>query len=222
MNELSIKYLKKLLDIQAKVCEDLYPLMMAAQANNHEDFPGLKTAWLNAIVVRREKENELINKLEEAATDYFVRDVAANTFKVAASAGGAAINLTDNGTSPTPEKSIKLSMAKADKKDGKIATTILGILMDVHQSCYPRGVDGEMVESDPKEFNEYEYDHLRVFFDRLMTLMDQNPSALIRVIGGMVYVVMYEENQLIDPDSSVLELHPRIKKALEAYNPEEE
>lgn len=33
-----------------------------------------------------------------ADTDYFVRDVTADTFKLAASAGGAAINLTDAGT----------------------------------------------------------------------------------------------------------------------------
>jgi hypothetical protein len=37
-------------------------------------------------------------------TDYFVINVATNTFQVSATSGGAAVNLTDNGTSPTVQR----------------------------------------------------------------------------------------------------------------------
>ena len=48
-----------------------------------------------------------------AGTTYYVRDVAANTFKLAATSGGAAINITDAGTGSFVVTDIELSIYTA-------------------------------------------------------------------------------------------------------------
>jgi hypothetical protein len=113
------------------------------------------------------------------------------------------------------EKTIGWKMCKPDAEDGEVACRIMGILEDVDRGDFPRGVDGKFQEGDPDWFDEDDENHLRAFYRRLKDLMDRSPGALTRVIGGMVWCVMYEKNEIIDPESTTLELHPRLVKALE-------
>lgn len=113
------------------------------------------------------------------------------------------------------EKTIGWKMCKPDAEDGEVACRIMGILEDVDRGDFPRRVDGKFQEGDPDWFDEDDENHLRAFYRRLKDLMDRSPGALTRVIGGMVWCVMYEKNEIIDPESTTLELHPRLVKALE-------
>jgi hypothetical protein len=58
-----------------------------------------------------------------ALTDYFVRDSATNTFKVAATLGGAAINFTSNGTTVTSSRFVLLGAFGPEKACTPNSTT---------------------------------------------------------------------------------------------------
>lgn len=112
------------------------------------------------------------------------------------------------------ERTIGLKMCRPDAEDGETACRIMGILQDVDKGDFPRGIDGEFQEGDPEWFDEDDENHLRVFYRRIKELMNKGHGALTRVIGGMVWCVMYEKNEIIDAASSSLELHPRLVGAL--------
>lgn len=118
-------------------------------------------------------------------------------------------------------RTITMKMAKASEADQDASMIILGILEDVAQGHFPRGIDGEFNESDPEFFDADDEKHLRVFHDRVTTLMNQAPGGLSRVVFGFCGVLASDVNEIIDPDSDVLSWHPKLiaaKAALESPN----
>lgn len=56
---------------------------------------------------------------------------------------------------------------------------------------------------------------LRHFYDLVDATLDKAPGYQGRVIGGMCYVILYDKNEIVDPEADTLELHPKLQKALE-------
>jgi hypothetical protein len=63
---------------------------------------------------------------------------------------------------------------------------------------------------DDDEFDPEQGRHAQALYNKLVTLMRENPSFHNRVISGMCHVIMYEKNEIIDPDSDCIDLHPRF------------
>lgn len=105
-----------------------------------------------------------------------------------------------------------MKMAKASKNDIDAAGDAMSILQDISSGYYPaRGAE----EDEPTFFDPDNFDHLRKFYDLMNATLDVSPGWPGRVIGGMCYVVMYDKNQIVDPKSDTLDLHPRLAAAPE-------
>lgn len=110
--------------------------------------------------------------------------------------------------------SIPFKQAKATEGDMEAAAVITGILTDVSCGNFPRASDGGQHPDDPGYFDPDNSDHLRAFYDRVISCMDSHPGALSRVVWGF-HALMH--NGLVDPARDYLAIHPRIERALEAY-----
>lgn len=107
-----------------------------------------------------------------------------------------------------------MKMAKASEKDIEAAGDLMSILSDLDCNYYPAKIaDGE---DDPMFFDEEDPKHLRAFYDAVKGTLDRAPGWPGRVIGGMCFVILYEKNEIVDPNSDVIELHPRLVRALQA------
>lgn len=107
-----------------------------------------------------------------------------------------------------------MKMAKASEYEIDMALKLSSILNNVESGDYPMPIDDETdCEDEPTFFNPEDQEHLRVFYDRVMACMNAAPGGLFRVVGGF-HTLMH--NDIVDPNQDVLELHPRLEKALEA------
>jgi len=100
-------------------------------------------------------------------------------------------------------------MAKASERDIDAAGNAMSILNEISSGYYPAN-EGD--EDAPTFFDPDNTDHLRHFYDLMNATLDKAPGWPSRVIGGLCYVILYEKNQIIDPDSDTLELHPRFSE----------
>ncbi len=103
-----------------------------------------------------------------------------------------------------------MKMAKPSEKDIDAAGELMALLEQADRGDYP----GDQ-EDAPDFFDVDDRTHLRAFYDAVMATMEKAPGFPCRVIGGMCYVIMYDKNEIIDPASDVIELHPKLVKALE-------
>lgn len=106
-----------------------------------------------------------------------------------------------------------MKMAKASEKDIDAAGDAMSVLNDISSGYYPAR-DGD--EDAPTFFDPDEPEHLRKFYDLMHATLDAAPGWPGRVIGGMCYVILYDKNEIVDPASDVLELHPKLTAALAA------
>lgn len=111
-----------------------------------------------------------------------------------------------------------MKMAKPSKRDIDAAGEMLGLLHAIDRGNYPARDDEE---DAPDRFDEDDPDHLRAFYDAVMATLASGPGWPGRVIGGMCYVIMYDKNEIIDPASDVIELHPKLVAALAAAEAKE-
>lgn len=102
-----------------------------------------------------------------------------------------------------------MKMAKVTPKDIEAAGAAMGILNAISGGYYPSD-DGE--EDAPTRFDPTEWAHLHRFYEQIGKTLDISPGWPGRVIGGMCFVIMYDENEIIDPDADFLEIHPRFEK----------
>lgn len=102
-----------------------------------------------------------------------------------------------------------MKMAKATQKDIDAAGEAMALLNDISSGHYPARQGDECIDTffDPDEF-----DHLRKFYELMNATLDKSAGWPGRVIGGMCYVVMYDKNEIVDPASDTLEIHPRFAK----------
>lgn len=107
-----------------------------------------------------------------------------------------------------------MKMAKASKRDIEAAGELMGILNGISNLFYPNIENGDDEES--LRFDEDNPEHLRKFYDKVKATLDKSPGYPGRVIGGMCHVILWDKNEIVDPDSDVLDLHPKIISALAA------
>ncbi len=105
-----------------------------------------------------------------------------------------------------------MKMAKASERDIEAAGNFMSILDQIDRDDYPVIDDNEVGQDC---FDPDNYDHLRHFYDLIKSGLDRSPNWHGRVIGGMCYVILYDKNEIVDPASDVLELHPRFQKMLD-------
>ncbi len=103
-----------------------------------------------------------------------------------------------------------MKMAKASEQDIDAAGDAMSVLNDISRGYYPAR-DGE--EDEPTFFDPDDFDHLRRFYDLMNRTLDAAPGWPGRVIGGMCYVIMFDKNEIVDPNADTLELHPKLVAA---------
>ncbi len=101
-----------------------------------------------------------------------------------------------------------MKMAKATERDIDAAGNAMSVLQDISSGYYPKR-EGDQCEDF--HFDPEDPAHLRKFYDLMSATLDASPGWPGRVIGGMCYVILYDANQIVDPDADTLELHPRFK-----------
>lgn len=106
-----------------------------------------------------------------------------------------------------------MKMAKPSERDIEAGGNLMALLNDIDSGYYPFGKDDDAA---PMFFDEDDPKHLRQFYDAVKATLDSAPGWQGRVIGGMCYVIMYDKNEIIDPGSDTLDLHPKIITALQA------
>lgn len=106
-----------------------------------------------------------------------------------------------------------MKMAKASEHDIDAAGELLQVLNAIDED---NRFGGAPLFGVPdffdisEEFDSFETEHLQALYNKLMQLMRAQPSFHNRVIGGMCYVIMYDQNKIVDPVSDYLDLHPRF------------
>ena len=106
-----------------------------------------------------------------------------------------------------------MKMAKPSERDIDAAGNLMSLLHQLDSGDYPCLDENKEV---PDWFDEDNFEHLRAFYDAVKSTLDQGSGYPGRVIGGMCYVIMYDKNEIIDPNSDTIDLHPKLVKALEA------
>lgn len=108
-----------------------------------------------------------------------------------------------------------MKMAKADKADIDAAGDLMVILNSLADGYYP--VLGDPDDDTPTFFDPDDRAHLRHLYDLIAGLLDRAPGFQGRIIAGMAYVILYSKNEIIDPDSDTLDLHPKhVRNAVDA------
>ncbi|MGA4642274.1 hypothetical protein ACQKC8_16505 [Stutzerimonas stutzeri] len=70
----------------------------------------------------------------------------------------------------------------------------------------------ELLANGEEAFDSDSDLHLRTLYNNLARLLRDAPNFHGRVISGMCHVIMFEMNQILDPDSDCIDLHPRFAK----------
>jgi hypothetical protein len=103
-----------------------------------------------------------------------------------------------------------MKMAKPSERDIDAAGDLISLLLQLDRGDYPTVDEDADV---PDWFDEDDPKHLRAFYDAMKATLDKAPGYPGRVIGGMCYVIMYDKNEIIDPNSDVIDLHPKLAAA---------
>ena len=106
-----------------------------------------------------------------------------------------------------------MKMAKPDGNDITAAEELHQVLQLVDARFggpfqnHEAGADlGQLLHDGLDEFDSENHQHLLTLYNHLARLLRTAPSFYGRVIGGMVWVIMNEANQILDPDSDCIDL----------------
>ena len=112
-----------------------------------------------------------------------------------------------------------MKMAKASQKDIDAAGELMQILETIDRrfggpwpTDGPESLEAAITDGD---FDEDKPEHLQGLYNSLAALLRRAPNFHGRVIGGMCHVILYDKNEIVDPEVDTLELHPKLQKALE-------
>ena len=103
-------------------------------------------------------------------------------------------------------------MAKASQDDMDLAIKLYQILEAIEDKCFLPDNPDEVDDWD--EFDEDNPEHLKRFHDQIMKVYKS--GSLLRVVWGFL-VLADPANEIIHPDSDVLELHPKLAEAFEKF-----
>lgn len=73
----------------------------------------------------------------------------------------------------------------------------------------------KLLEGSEDEFDADNTTHLQTLYNNLALLLRRAPNFHGRVIGGMCHVIMNEKNEVLDPASDCIDLHPRFQRLAE-------
>ncbi|MDP2141339.1 MAG: hypothetical protein Q8L20_11060 [Gammaproteobacteria bacterium] len=115
-------------------------------------------------------------------------------------------------------------MAKPSEKDIECGGKLMQILNAIDgRFGGPFPTDGPedlLALLGDDEFDSDRVEHLQALYNSLAALLRTSASFHNRIIAGMCYVIMYDKNEIIDPDSDTLDLHPRFKAPADSAVPE--
>ena len=112
---------------------------------------------------------------------------------------------------------IHVKQAKATEVDIAAAVKLLSILDAIQQGFYPSLLkeDPDDEEDEPHNFDPDDPDHAKRFVEVVSGLARDHLPGLNRVVWGMS-TLLDSENNVVDPNSDVLEFHPDIVRAVES------
>lgn len=118
-----------------------------------------------------------------------------------------------------------MKMAKPSARDIEAAEELLQILQLIDARfggpwANPDAGDSlsELLQDGEEEFDCDNTTHLQTLYNNLARLLRTSPAFYGRVISGMCHVIMYEKNQIIDPESDCIDLHPRFAQLAKDAN----
>lgn len=118
-----------------------------------------------------------------------------------------------------------MKMAKPSARDIEAAEELLQILQMIDARfggpwANPEAGDSlsELLQGGEEEFDCDNTLHLQTLYNHLARLLRTEPNFYGRVIGGMVWAIMNEANQILDPESDCIELHPRFAECAKNAN----
>ena len=113
-----------------------------------------------------------------------------------------------------------MKMAKPSAQDVKAAEELLQVLQLIDARfggpwANPDAGESlsELLKDGEEAFDSDDLRHLQTLYNNLARLLRTAPAFYGRVISGMCHVIMYEKNQIIDPESDCIDLHPRFAQA---------
>lgn len=107
-----------------------------------------------------------------------------------------------------------MKMAKPSAQDVKAAEELLHVLQLIAAwgGPWPNPTAGEnlceLLNNGETAFDYANTTHLQTLYNNLARL--QRTACPARVISGMCHVIMYEKNEILDPESDCIDLHPRF------------
>lgn len=118
-----------------------------------------------------------------------------------------------------------MKMAKPSARDIEAAEELLQILQLIDARfggpwANPEAGDSlsELLQDGEEEFDCDNTTHLQTLYNNLARLLRTTPAFYGRVISGMCHVIMYDKNQIIDPESDCIDLHPRFAECAKNAN----
>lgn len=118
-----------------------------------------------------------------------------------------------------------MKMAKPSARDIEAAEELLQILQMIDARfggpwANPEAGDSlsELLQDGEEEFDCDNTTHLQTLYNNLARLLRTTPAFYGRVISGMCHVIMYDKNQIIDPESDCIDLHPRFQQMADRLN----
>lgn len=118
-----------------------------------------------------------------------------------------------------------MKMAKPSAQDIEAAEELLNILQMIDARfggpwANPDAGDSlsELLQDGEEEFDCDNTLHLQTLYNNLALLLRTAPAFYGRVISGMCHVIMYDKNQIIDPESDCIDLHPRFQQMADRLN----
>lgn len=117
-----------------------------------------------------------------------------------------------------------MKMAKPSEKDIDAAGELMRLLDTIDERFGgPWSIPEESTDLfeflGEECFDSDNTQHLQVLYNHLAKLLHEAPNFQGRVIGGMCYVIMYDKNEIIDPNDDCLALHPKLRGLLNNLAP---
>lgn len=102
-----------------------------------------------------------------------------------------------------------MKIAKASKQDMDAAAELVALLNTVDDGYYPSASGEDDAGEAPMFFDEDDPEHLRLFYSKVMGLVEKSPGGMLRVVYGFS-AVLAPENEIVDPEDQALSFHPRF------------
>lgn len=112
-----------------------------------------------------------------------------------------------------------MKMAKPSAQDIEAAEELMHVLQLIDARWggpWPHPDAGEslskLLDGEEDAFDCDDLTHLQTLYNNLARLLRTSPAFHARVISGMCHVIMNEKNEILDPESDCIDLHPRFQQ----------